>query len=148
VDLGDAEGTAEWAYRLAGLEPDEPASPMIVGRALVGQQFVVLLEHGLVRDAALCRRSGRWTIVLRHRLSPSRRRWLVWHELAEWILLTQRHHGERIEHTANLLAACLRVPRRAALKAGSVEALERLWGLDRVGAERRMREVQSVASDW
>jgi len=111
LSLADAEGEALYLYERAGADPAEPPGPHALAAALG-----LRIEHGgrgIVGDAMLV--DG--TIRVRRRLPPAREGFAVAHELAEWALAG--HLDEEAEASANLLAACLLMPRPAVLAAVS-----------------------------
>lgn len=109
LSLADAEGEALYLYERAGADPAAPPGPHALAEALG-----LRIEHGgrgIVGDAML---SGDVTRV-RRRLSPAREGFAVAHELAEHVLAGR--HDEGAEASANLLAACILMPRPAVLAA-------------------------------
>lgn len=120
MEGADLEGLADWAYRFARLPDDAPASCLDLARRLLGGE--VIPSHDVVA-ARLARTSDGWTIHLRPGRSPEEARWLVAHELAEWILEREGYRNADAEAVADALAARLIAPRRAMR-----EALR--WGVE------------------
>lgn len=117
LSLADAEGLALALYDAAGADPADPPGPVALAESLLGPECIVTGGR-LVGDARLEPVGDGWTIRVRRRLPPQRAAWAVAHELAEWAL--RDRHDEEAERSADLLAACLLMPRPAVLEAVAV----------------------------
>src|SRR5690606_673439 len=119
MEFEDLEGLADWAYRAAGLDEDTPAAPLVLAGRLLdgGAALPVEVCPGLRARAALARVGASWRVYVRRRVYGSTLRWLVAHELAEWLLRCEGCRSERVEGLADALAARLIAPRRAAARA-------------------------------
>lgn len=112
MDGADLEGLAEWAYRAAGLDDETPVSGLeLAERLLAGGAPVSRCVGG--KAARLTRTGSGWRIAARPGLSLPDVRWLVAHELAEWLLERDGYRGDDAEAVADGLAARLIAPRRA-----------------------------------
>lgn len=120
MDGADLEGLAEWAYQAARLSDDSPASCLELAQRLLGGH--VIPSHDVV-TARLARTPGGYTIHLRPGLPTVDARWLVAHEIAEWLLEQEDYREADAESVADALAARLIAPRRAIR-----EALR--WGVE------------------
>lgn len=122
MEGAELEGLAEWAYRVARLPDDVPAPGIELARRLLSNDAPLVRGYASM-PAWLSKTPNGATINLRHGLSPTQLRWLVAHELAEWILEREDYREPDAEVVAEALAARLIAPRRAV-----VAALR--WGLD------------------
>lgn len=115
--LADAEGHALALYQAVGADPSDPPGAHALAAALLGPDSV---RYGgrFVGDAKLEPHGKKWIVRVRRRLPPVREAWAIAHELAEWAL--RWRHDEDAERSADLLAACLLMPRAAVLEAVAV----------------------------
>jgi hypothetical protein len=110
MDEAELEGSALWAYKQTGLDPDEPEIAELA-RRLVGP---LMRAHGfdLPGDAALD--DGR--ILIRPRTAGWRLRWAIAHEVGEWLLERAGVQSNQQEELADRLAASLLAPRPIAYR--------------------------------
>lgn len=130
------EGEAAAIYRFAGVNPDQAMSPGELCRRCLGTapQFAPLRV-----EAALCRVRDEWRVFVRKGTRPTRARWLVGHELAEWWLKRQGHTGEDIEQRCDAIGAALVAP------APVVRRAMRLDGDDPIALAQRLKTTESLA---
>lgn len=114
MEAADLEGLAEWAYRAAHLPDDQPASGLELTQRLLGGH--VLRVHGETSGRLVQNAEG-FDIHIRPGWSPTQARWLVAHELAEWILARDGYRETDTETVADALAARLIAPHRAIRRA-------------------------------
>lgn len=117
MDQADVEGLAAWAYRTAGVDDDAPVSPLELARKVLRSDVPIHRFHGLRTPTALARVGEEWRIYVRNRLTPRAMAWLTAHEVAEYILRIEGYRGADVETVADQVAAALRCPRRAYLRA-------------------------------
>ena len=116
MEWSEVEGLADAAFKVAGLDASAPAKTLQLVAGVIGTASVqVLSVPDLLAPAALARVRGDWRVYLRPELSPAAKRWLVLHEVAEWLLRRESYAAVDVEEVADSLAACLRAPRRAVL---------------------------------
>lgn len=147
----DIEGLARWAYEKAGMDPWEPAGALeLAGRLLGGDgPLDVYLCPELLASAALARVGSSWRFYVRNPRTERATEWLVWHELAEWILDRDGYREPDVEAAADRLAAALRAPRPAFLRAirasgRSLPELAKAFGTSESSAALRFGEVALV----
>lgn len=112
MNEAELDGLAEWAYRAARLPDDSPASGLVLARNLLRDDVPVIRARSSVA-ARLTKTPGGWRIYIRPGHSVVQSRWLVAHELAEWLLEINGYRDADTETTADALAARLIAPRRA-----------------------------------
>lgn len=122
MDVAELEGLAEWAYRSAGLSDDAPSPGLELARRLLASDEPLVRSYSSI-PAWLSKTAHGWRINVRSTKSPTEARWLVAHELAEWMLEREGYREPDAEAVADALAARLIAPRRAMR-----EAIR--WGLD------------------
>lgn len=109
LSLPDAEGETALLYERSGADLSDPPGPYALAESLG-----LAIEYGgrgIVGDAML---AGS-TIRVRRRLPPAREVFGIAHEIAEFWL--RGRSDEEAEPNANLLAACIVMPRPAVLEA-------------------------------
>jgi hypothetical protein len=106
MDIWDAEGNAEYLYRLAGENPLEPTGGAVLARLLLGADSV--RRAPIAREGALLHVDGAYRIYIRPGLSASQANFVTAHELAEWHFRHEKH--EDIEHACDRLAAAICAP--------------------------------------
>lgn len=150
MDFAELEGLAEWAYRAARLPDDVPAPGIELLRRLVGHAVPVIASDCMAVGARLARTpEGGWVVYLRTgRWSVVRARWLLAHELAEWLLEREGYDRPDVEAVADALAARLLAPWRAvrlALGAGlEAHELALAFGATQSCALLRQGEVTGI----
>lgn len=100
---------------------------------------VARVSH-LPTEGSLEQVDGSWRILIRRGLSPARARWVVGHEIAEWVHLRAGYRGADIEARCDALGAMLVAPRspfRRAIRDIGRHAVHELAA--------RFRTTQSVA---
>lgn len=137
MDFAELEGLAEWAYRAARLPDDVPAPGIELLRRLVGAAPVI---SSVATGARLARApDGGWVVYLPAGRWPTVRvRWLIAHELAEWLLERDGYRGADVEMVADALAARLIAPWRAVREAVR-------WGLELPEVAEAFGSTQSCA---
>lgn len=141
LSLADAEGESLAIYERASADPSEPPGPHALAEAL---EFTI--EHGgrgIVGDAMLLGD----VIRVRRRLPPARETFAVAHEVAEFWL--RGRHDEEAEQSANLLAACLIMPRPAVARALEVlgrdlSALAEAFAVTETAVALRLAEIDDT----
>lgn len=112
MEPADLEGLAEALYRESGLDPSEPASPITIARAVLGEDAVELVPRSALRltRAKLARVGDQWRIFVKRPVEREELNFFVGHELAHWAM---RREGARFddeadeERAADYLAGCL-----------------------------------------
>lgn len=143
-DLWDADAMQVELYERAGLDPNEPAQMLALARGL-GLGVLMMMHPPFVGDGMLQERDGRYTVLLRSKVSRERKRFALAHEIAEWAL--RGVVDEQIEDACNAVAAALLAPRRAFLaQANDVgetnwEQLALPFGMTQTAAALRAGEV-------
>lgn len=141
LSLADAEGESLLVYERACAAPDEPPGPHALAEALG-----LTIEHGgrgIVGDAMLLGD----VIRVRRRLPTPRETFAVAHELAEWWL--RGRYDEQAEQSANLLAACILMPRPAVARAVEVlgrdlAALAEAFAVTETAVALRLAEIDDT----
>lgn len=116
----DIEGTAEALLRAHGFPLDEPPDVEKLAWCALGASNVQYVPGLRVPGRYL---PAEGVIQVRSGMSRRRRRFVVAHELGEWVEYRLRYQGEDAERIADAIAAALVVPRRAMQAA--VQALGR-----------------------
>jgi hypothetical protein len=109
-DEAELEGSAVWAYRAAGLDPDKPRI-IELARRLVGP---VMTAHGISLPGDASLDDGR--ILVRARTTGWRLRFAIAHEVAEHLLVREGVQSEQQEELADRLAASLLAPQPIAYR--------------------------------
>lgn len=130
----ELEGSAVWAYKTTGLDPDKPRI-IELARRLVGP---VMTAHGISLPGDALLDDGR--ILVRPKASGWRLRWAVAHEVGEWLLLRDGVQSEEQEQLADRLAASLLAPRPIAYR------VSRFYGpkFEQVANELRLHAYSAV----
>jgi hypothetical protein len=110
------EGLAEWAYRAACLPDDVPAGGLELAQRLLHCDVPLIRCLG-GNAARLTRTAKGWVLAVQRGGSVTQTRWLIAHELAEWLLERDGYREEDVEAVADALAARLIAPRRAVRQA-------------------------------
>lgn len=111
LDQADLEGSAESLYRLAGMDPQEPASPARIARAILGPRAIEVAPMRITTGAVV-RVHGETRIALKRGLDTRTARFVVAHELGHVILEREGYFGEDIETACDYIAGALLMPRR------------------------------------
>jgi len=107
--IADIEGDAALLLRLANVDDDQPPSVVTLCRRLTGHAPFL---SRLGPEAQLARVGDDFRVCVRAGLLPTRSRWLVGHELAEFHYRRTGYRGEDIEARCDALGAALVAPRR------------------------------------
>jgi hypothetical protein len=138
----EIEGSVEATYRRAGLELDEPAHPVDIAEALLGEGCVRGVHAGALPGAgSLARFQGRSWIFFRSSLPVVRLPFVVAHEIGHFVL-----GAEAPEWACDAFAGALLAPRRAFMRAtqelgADWSALSRRFGCTESWAALRWGEV-------
>jgi Zn-dependent peptidase ImmA (M78 family) len=136
----------EWAAEIrdrAGVERDAIVGAGALARAL-GLEIYQSKGLKLPGGAALSTWNGKRYIALASGLDRVRARFLVLHEIAEYVF--REKHDERIEHACNAVAAALAMPRGAFARAvrsegEEPERLAEIFAVTQTAAALRIGEV-------
>lgn len=111
-ELADLEGDAAAILREAKVEDDEPPALGIVCERLLGLR--PKRSPNLAREAKTEEKDlGRFQILIRADVPSARARWLVGHEIGEWLHLQSGAQPANIEARCDAIGAMLAAPRRA-----------------------------------
>lgn len=147
MHLWEADGVARELVSRAGFDPDEPASPLRMARALLEREDAVqwAARAYFPGDGRLEPNADGWIIYLRQKLPRERARFAIAHELAEWAL--RDLIDEHIEDACNAVAAAILMPRRAFLRAVRARGVDLAqlaldFAVDQTSAALRLGEVE------
>lgn len=111
-ELAELEGDAAAILREANVDDDEPPPLGLVCERLLGLRPA--RTPNINREAKLDERApGRFQVLIHADVPSQRARWLVGHELGEWIHLQSGAQPANIEARCDAIGAMLAAPRRA-----------------------------------
>lgn len=109
--IGEVEADAANIYREADFDPCEPRG---IGRLVDGiLHSKPQYEANMLRESAIAKVKGVWTIYVRKGIAARRARWLVAHELAHYWLKKIGCVDREVEQRCDALGAALVAPRPA-----------------------------------
>lgn len=115
--MQELELLAADALASARVDPSAPPHPVELAERLLGHGSVRTGPLAPPSGAALARVAGRWVMWVDLDGSRQARRWRVFHELGEWLLIQAgMFDAVTQEDRADALAAMLRAPRPAVLR--------------------------------
>lgn len=140
------EGIADDAYRMAGLDAENPNVSRLA-RALLGANALRRGPRPIAGPAALVRVNDDWHIFLSRSLPPLYALFAIAHELGHWLFARHGYDGDNEERDADRLGGALQAPRRAFLSArrafgNNLPAIANAFSITETGAALRLGEVE------